>query len=43
MFEIRVGSGQVRTQQLLEQMVVAVPLPVGVQRYYKQVGVRQRL
>ena len=43
LFEIRVGLGQVRTQQLLEQMVVAVPLPVGVQRYYKQVGVRQRL
>ena len=43
MFEIRLGSGQVRTQHLLEKVVIAVPLPVGVQRYHEQVGARERL
>ena len=41
--QIRLGANQLRPQQLLEEVVVAVPLPMGVQRHQEQVGARQRL
>ena len=40
--EIRLDSLELRTQQLLEEMVVAIPLPSPVQRHQEQVGTRQR-
>ena len=41
--EIRFGARQLGSEQFLEQVVVAVPLPVTVQRHQEQVGPRQRL
>ena len=41
--KVRLGSDQLRSEQLLEEMVVAVPLSIAVQRHQEQVGARQRL
>ena len=41
--EIRLGSGEVRTQHLLEEVVIAVPRAVGAQWHQEHVGARQRI
>ena len=40
--EIRLQSLELRTEQLSEEMVVAIPLPGTVERHQEQVGARQR-
>ena len=40
--DLRFGSRQIRTEQLPEEMVVAIPLPTTVERHQEQVGAPQR-
>src|SRR5207342_2398618 len=41
--ELWLGAPQLRSEQLLEEMVVAIGLLVSVQRHQEQVGARQQL